>query len=396
MPQQENEPMEPYTPEKLPPKKIDWEEHVPLISRANRALARYDGVLLGIINPQILLSPLATHEAVLSSRIEGTQASLEDVLEYEAQVGYEGKVGYEAGGDRMGHPRDHPRIDDIHEVINYRKAMRAAVDEMNERTLTVNMICDIHRILLAGVRGESRAPGEIRRIQNYIAPPGTPIERAIFVPPTPPMLMDALSDWEIYLQRDEKDPLVKDSLVQLAILKAQFELIHPFLDGNGRIGRMLVPLILYGKKIISSPNFYISDYLERNRDVYYERLLAISRDGDWNGWIGFFLQAVAEQAELNSRKARAILALYDDMKVSVPEITGSKYSIQAIDAIFSRPIFNAREFSKISAIPRESAAKMLKELRSKEILEILTEGKGQRPNTYIFAKLIEIPRVDAL
>ncbi len=373
--------MEAYIPEQLPPKGIDWEQHVPLIGSANRALARYDGVLLGIINPQVLLSPLATHEAVLSSRIEGTQASLEDVLQYEAEV------GEKAEEDRG----DHPRIDDIHEVINYRKTMRAAVEGLNKRPLTINMICDLHRILLTGVRGENKAPGEIRRIQNYIAPPGTPIVRAIFVPPTPPMLMDALSNWEIYLHSDELDPLV-----QLAILKAQFELIHPFLDGNGRIGRMLVPLILYGKEIISSPNFYISDYLERNRDIYYERLLTISRDGDWNGWIHFFLQAVTEQADLNSRKARAILALYDDMKIRVPEITGSKYSIQAIDAIFSRPIFNAREFSKISVIPKDSTAKILKELRSNQILEILREGRGRRPNTYIFTKLIEITRIDAL
>ncbi len=372
--------MEPYTPEKLPPKGIDWEQHVPLIGSANRSLARYDGVLLGIINPQVLLSPLATHEAVLSSRIEGTQASLEDVLEYEAEVGEKAEEDI----------RGRPQIQEIHEVINYRKAMRAAVGYLDSRPLTVKMICDLHHVLLEGVRGEKKAPGEIRRIQNYIAPPGTPIERAIFVPPTPPMLMDALSDWEIYLHSTEKDPLV-----QLAVLKAQFELIHPFLDGNGRIGRMLVPLILYGKKIIYSPNFYISDYLERNRDVYYERLLAISQDGDWNGWIGFFLQAVTEQADLNSRKARAILALYDDVKTKVPEIMSSRYSIQAIDAIFSRPIFNTREFSKTSAIPRESATKILRELRENEILYVLRQGKGRRPTIYIFNKLIEITLMDA-
>jgi len=203
--------------------------------------------------------------------------------------------------------------------------------------------------------------------------------------------MDALSNWEMYLHSDEKDPLV-----QLAVLKAQFELIHPFLDGNGRIGRMLVPLILYSKKIISSPNFYISDYLERNRDTYHDRLLAISRDGDWNGWIDFFLQAVIEQADLNSMKARAILSLYDDMKTRIPDITGSRYSIQAIDAIFSRPIFNTREFSRISAIPRESATKILSELKDNDILEVLRQGQGRRPTTYIFASLIEITQINTM
>ncbi|OPY50648.1 MAG: Fic/DOC family protein [Methanosaeta sp. PtaU1.Bin060] len=373
--------MEPYIPDNLPLNSIVWERHVPLIGRANRALARYDGVLLGIVNPQVLLSPLATHEAVLSSRIEGTQATLEDVLVYEAEM------GERIEKDR----RDLPRIDEIREVINYRQAMKAAVEALEHRPLNINTICDLHRILLTGVRGERKAPGEIRRIQNYIAPPGTPIERAIFVPPEPPILMDALSNWEMYLHSDEKDPLV-----QLAVLKAQFELIHPFLDGNGRIGRMLVPLILYSKKIISSPNFYISDYLERNRDTYHDRLLAISRDGDWNGWIDFFLQAVIEQADLNSMKARAILSLYDDMKTRIPDITGSRYSIQAIDAIFSRPIFNTREFSRISAIPRESATKILSELKDNDILEVLRQGQGRRPTTYIFASLIEITQINTM
>lgn len=154
--------------------------------------------------------------------------------------------------------------------------MKVAVDEMAARPFSINTIRSLHRILLTGVRGRYKEPGEIRRIQNYIAPPGTPIEKAIFIPPAPQMLMDALSNWEEYLYSTEKDPLV-----QLAVLKAQFELIHPFLDGNGRIGRMLVPIILYHKKMLSRPMFYISAYLERNREVYYERLLAISKEGDW-------------------------------------------------------------------------------------------------------------------
>jgi len=261
--------MEPYIPDRLPLDTIDWEMHVSLIGKANAALARYDGILLGIVNPQILLSPLTTREAVLSSRIEGTQASLEEVLQYEADVGEQPES--EA---RM----DTPAINDIHEVINYRKAMGAAVEKLKERPIGINTIRDLHRILLTGVRGRNRDPGEIRRIQNYIAPPGTPIERATFIPPTPPMIMDALSDWEDYLHSEEKD-----ALVQLAILKAQFELIHPFLDGNGRIGRMLVPLILYHKGILSSPMFYISAYLERDRDIYYDRLLSISPGKRWNG-----------------------------------------------------------------------------------------------------------------
>ena len=368
--------MEPYIPDNLPLSSIDWERHVTLIGKANAALARYDGILLGMINPQILLSPLTTREAVLSSRIEGTQASLEEVLQYEADIGV---------------PRpdqdipDTPQIRDIHEIINYRKAMGAVVEELAGRPFSLNTIRSLHRILLTGVRGRHKYPGEIRRIQNYIAPPGTPIEEATFIPPSPPMLMDALSNWEMYLHSTEKDPLV-----QLAILKAQFELIHPFLDGNGRIGRMLVPIILYHKKILSRPMFYISAYLERNRDVYYERLLAISRDGDWNGWISFFLQALVLQSEENSVKARAILELYNDMKIRVPEITRSQYSIQAIDVLFSRPIISSSDFAIKSGIASRTAQRIVQRLEREGILRLLREGTGSRSPVYLFPGLLDI------
>ena len=365
--------MEPYVPELLPLKSIDWEKHISLIGKANAALARYDGILLGIINPEVMLSPLTAQEAVLSSRIEGTQASLGDVLQYEA----EGPYGDEDQKD--------DRIRDIHEIINYRKAMAVAVQELDKRSLTTNMIRELHRILLAGVRGRNKDPGEIRRIQNYIAPPGTPIERAIFIPPAPPLIMDALSNWEFYLHSEEKDPLV-----QLAIIKAQFELIHPFLDGNGRIGRMLVPLILYRKGLLSRPTFYISSYLERNRDVYYEHLLKISQNRDWDGWIAFFLKALMEQSEENSKKAIAIINLYNKMKDQVPEITRSKHSIQAIDAMFYRPIFNSNYFIKKSGIRKMTAMRILRGLAENGVLVILRKGQGRKPAIYGFMQLLDI------
>jgi Fic family protein len=349
--------LEPYVPETLPLDNIDWAMHVTLIGKANAALARYDGILLGMINPQVLLSPLTTREAVLSSRIEGTQASLEEVLQYEADIG-ETPLEEEK--------RDTPQIRDIHEIINYRKAMKVAVDEMAARPFSINTIRSLHRILLTGVRGRYKEPGEIRRIQNYIAPPGTPIEKAIFIPPAPQMLMDALSNWEEYLYSTEKDPLV-----QLAVLKAQFELIHPFLDGNGRIGRMLVPIILYHKKMLSRPMFYISAYLERNREVYYERLLAIFKEGDWNGWISFFLQAIALQSEENSVKARAILELYNDMKTRVPQITRSQYAVQAIDVLFSSPIISSSDFAIKSGIPDRTAQRIIQKLEKEGILRLI-------------------------
>ena len=365
----------PYVPEPLPPAGIDWESHIPQIASANRALARYDGILQAIPNPEILLSPLLTQEAVLSSRIEGTQASLEDVLRFEANPREEISEG---------------RIADIQEIINYREALRAAVDALLARRLDVALICDLHRILLADGRGMDRGPGCIREIQNFIGRDAH-IEYAIFVPPAPADLAGALADWEAYLQGEEKD-----ILVQLSVLKAQFELIHPFCDGNGRIGRMLVPLILYEKGLIGSPMFYISAYLERHRPAYYERLLAVSRDGDWNGWIGFVLRAIEEQAGANGRKARAILDLYDEMKRVVPEVTRSQYAVAAIDALFEVPVFSSVEFYGQTAIPKVSGAKILKDLEENGIIQVLQRGAGRRASMYAFPRLLAITEGDRL
>ena len=360
----------PYEPETLPLDRIDWVSHIPSIGEANRKIARYDGILRSVVNPRVLLAPIMTQEAVVSSRIEGTQASLEDVLHYEADPKEE---------------ISQTKRDDIQEILNYRKAMMAAVGLMGERPLCINTIRELHRTLLFSVRGQDKEPGEIRRIQNYIAPYGRSIEEATFVPPAPPMVWDALTNWENYLHSREKD-----ALVQVAILKAQFELIHPFRDGNGRIGRMLVPLTLFSKGVISTPMFYISAYLERHREVYYARLRAVSEDGDWNGWIAFFLRAICEQADENGKKALDIISLYNEMKQVVPEITHSQYSIQAIDAIFSHTIFSTSLFIRDSGIQRESGAKILRELEENDVIQLLQRGRGSKPNIYAFSRLIAI------
>src|SRR4030042_1620362 len=286
--------MEPYKPKNLPLDCIDWAAHVTLIGQANAALARYDGMLQSIVNPSVLLSPLTTREAVLSSRIEGTQANIEEVMRYEAD---------------SREPIEASRLADISEIINYRKAMNHAVDSLKTSPCCLNLMKELHFILLDSVRGRDKARGEFRRTQNYIGRPGDPIEKASFIPPVWEDVEQSMSAWEKYLHAEEKD-----RLVQLAIAKAQFELIHPFLDGNGRIGRILIPVFLFEKGLLSSPMFYLSSYLEEHRDEYYERLLAISRRNDWNGWIRFFLTAVRDQAGINAEKTRSITALYDRMK----------------------------------------------------------------------------------
>lgn len=362
--------MKPYEPEKLPLDSVNWADHVPLIGQANAALARYDGMLQSIVNPAVLLSPLTTQEAVLSSRIEGTQASIEEVLEYEADPDETVEPGRQA---------------DIQEIINYRRAMGQAVRDLKKRPLSLNLIKKMHVILLDSVRGLNKAPGQFRRTQNWIGPSGSAIENASYVPPSPDRLGPAMDNWEKYIHAEEKD-----RLVQLAVIKAQFELVHPFLDGNGRIGRILIPLFLFEKDVLSSPMFYLSAYLEENRDVYYERLRSISSGGDWNGWIRFFLTAIVEQARVNTEKTEKILALYDRMKQEVQDVIRSQYLIQAIDALFDHPIFRSTDFIAWSKIPKDSAHRILKALKDGGIIRDIRPGRGRRAAIMTFTELIGI------
>ncbi|HAH09290.1 MAG TPA: cell filamentation protein Fic [Alphaproteobacteria bacterium] len=360
-----------YHTGKFPPKNLDWEILLPFIGPASAALARYEGVLHGVPNRDVLLSPLTSQEAVLSSRIEGTQATLGEVLEFEAE----------------GLPNDEstPKRADIREVMNYRVALRMAVNEMRELPLSQRLIKHMHRTLMDGVRGRNKDPGEYRRIQNWIGPGNSPISAARFVPVGAENLDNAMSAWETYLHGKEFD-----ITVQLAVLHAEFEAIHPFLDGNGRLGRLLVPLFLFEKKLLDSPNFYMSAFLERNRDEYYERLLSVSRDDDWTGWCKFFLQGLIEQANENTAKAQEILELYREQKTWIVEATKSQFGVKILDWIFVRPIFKARDVVETSGVPKESVARLLRILREEDVLTELRPATGRRPAIYAFGKLLNI------
>jgi Fic family protein len=362
--------VKPYEPAQLPLANIDWAAHVTLIGEANAGLARYDGMLQSIVNPSVLLSPLTTQEAVLSSRIEGTQASLEEVLEYQADP----KAAIEPG-----------KKADIQEIINYRRAMTSVVGKLEQRPLCLNLIKELHVILLDSARGRNKGPGEFRRVQNFIGPAGCTMETATFVPPSPERVGPGMDNLEKYLHVEEKD-----RLVQLAVAKAQFELIHPFLDGNGRIGRILIPLFLFEKGLLSTPMFYLSSYLEEHREEYYERLRGISGQNDWNGWVSFFLTAVRDQAKINTEKASEILALYGRMKEKVQEAIRSQYIIRAIDALFDRPFFSTMDFIEHSKIPSDSARRILKALKASGIIRDLRKGRGRRTAIMEFTELMKI------
>lgn len=348
---------------------IDWPALVPLLGPAVAALARYDGALSAVPNPRVLLSPLTTQEAVLSSRIEGTQATMSEVLEFEA--------GQEAASPR--------RRDDIQEVLNYRAAMHAAEELLEDVPLGQRVVQEAHRVLLTGVRGEGATPGDYRRIPNWIGPPGCAVENATFVPIGADKLADAMGAWERYIHDN-----APDRLVQLAVLHAEFEALHPFLDGNGRLGRMFVPLFLWHCRLIAQPMFYISGYFEAHREAYYEGLLAVSRDGAWTNWCRFFLEAVRIQAEENLSKARGILNLYEDMKDEVAKVTRSRHAIRVLDWLFEYPIFNTGGFVAHADIPPRTARRLLAALRDHNVLRVASPGNGRRGAMLVFPRLLNI------
>ncbi|MDR3195498.1 MAG: Fic family protein [Endomicrobium sp.] len=362
--------MRPFVPQKLPVKNLNWERLSFLISKANSSLSKYSGLLDALLNPEILLAPITTQEAVLSSKIEGTQATFSEVYKLEA-----------------GAEQDKAKENDINEIINYRKAITASLEMLERRQfIHLNMLKELHKVLLSGVRGENRARGEFRKIQNFIGPYGCDQEMAVYVPPIPENVQDCLGDWERYVNNDEQEVLV-----QLAVMHAQFEIIHPFIDGNGRTGRILIPIFLLQKGYLKKPAFYLSEYLEANRGAYYEALRNISKSNDWQGWVEFFLKAIAEQSERGKLKAEKILNLYEDMKKNFYDAAKSRYYINILDTFFKKPIINLTTLLSDSGIfNRKTATQILDKLAKKGYVEILKKGSGSSPTIFAFPALINI------
>lgn len=357
---------------KFPPQKLDWKRLIPLIGPTSAALARYDGLLSAIPNAHILLSPLTTQEAVLSSKIEGTQVTMGEVLEFDA--------------DRVSERMTQPKRDDAEEVLNYRKAMYGCVEELKNRPFSQHILRAAHHELMQGVRGRTKSPGSYRKDQNWIGPQNCTIGEAGYIPIPPEHLQQGMDQWEEYFN-DQSQP---DAIVQLAILHLEFEALHPFKDGNGRLGRMIIPLFLHQRKFLQSPDFYISAYFEANREEYQQRLRDVSLNDTWTEWIIFFLNGVREQSLENEQKARAILKLYETTKEKAIGLTHSQHAIQAVDFLFNAGIFSAPQFTKNSGIPKPSTARILKILQDNGIIEPLRSGKGRRPGIFVFGELINI------
>ena len=358
-----------YIPKLLPPTlpiKYDRELRN-LLSEADRALAKLDGITTVLPNPELFIAMYVKKEALLSSQIEGTQASLEGILRFEANL--------EPSED----------INEIKEVVNYIKAMDYGIDRLKNLPLSNKLIKEIHKILISGTRGTFKTPGEFRKTQNWLGPQGANLSGATFVPPPPDTLIELMSNLENFIHgKDEIPPLIKISLIH-----AQFETIHPFLDGNGRVGRLLIAFYLFWKNILSRPLLYLSFYLKKNRIEYYEWLMKIRLDGDWEGWLKFFLTGVKEVSDEAANSAHKIIILKETiLKKLFDKKVSSIYAVEFLNLLFRKPIITSQELIKELKVSKETANQILNKF---EELDILKEISGKkRYKKYIFSEYINI------
>src|SRR4030042_4317668 len=361
--------MDPYIPEKLPINlsTLNWQNVAKKVSEASAELSYYNGILQSIINPAIFLSPLEIKEAVLSSRIEGTITTVDEVLKYEVNL----------------KPDSLSKENDILEVLNYRRANRFAKEWLkNDFPFNLTLICATQNELIQGARGKEKHPGEIRKEQVWIGPKDCSIEEASYIPPEPLGLKAHLGNLIDYMNLADLEVLI-----QTAIMHAQFEIIHPFSDGNGRTGRILIPLFLWCKGRISAPMFYISEYFDENRDQYVENLRKISAAKDWERWILFFLDAISIQSKRNSEKANQVLSLYNRMRTKIIDLTKSPHAMSVLDSLFITPIMRPPDFIKHSRLEPKSAHRIIAKLKSEKILVTIQKHSGRSPEVLIFEEL---------
>ncbi len=353
-----------FVPDSLPPALDFNNDLVSILSQADIALGKLAGAAKRLPNPHLLIRPYLRKEAVLSSKIEGTQASLSDL--FEAEIGAVQKT------------------DDIKEVNQYVRAMEYGLKRIKEFPLSLRFVRELHRILMEGVRGSHATPGEFRTSQNWIGKPGCTLEEATFVPPPVIDMQKALDEWEIYLHQNKKFPALIDS----AIVHYQFEAIHPFLDGNGRIGRLLITLLLVHKEVLSLPLLYLSAFFERHRSEYYERLIRVSTNGQWNDWLIFFLRGVREQATEALTNADKILALKDEYDELIKQHHLSTTVSRTLDLLFQNPYITIPRAAVLLKTTFVTAKRSVLHL---EKLSIVKEISGkEKGKIFLAEKLLEV------
>jgi len=331
-----------------------------LLSRADQALGRLDGLAQTLPNPDLFVAMYVRREAVLSSQIEGTQSTLEDVLTFEL--------------DAKG--RELPK--DVEEVVNYVRAMNYGLERLRTLPLSLRLVREIHAELLRGVRGGPRQPGAFRTSQNWIGPANVPLREATFVPPPVHEMHQALGDFERFLHQETDLPV----LIHCGLAQAQFETIHPFLDGNGRVGRLLITFLLVHRGVLHRPLLYVSHYLKRHRSGYYDRLMAIREDGDWEGWLKFFLRGVAETAEEASATARDIVNLRERHSALVQERGLQLNGVRLLDLLFERPLVNVKLVKEHLKVAFVTASKLVEQFEGLGLLKETTGGQRNRRFCY--------------
>lgn len=358
-----------FIPNPLPPEPpINFDDELQsLLSKADRTLARLDGITTVLPNPDLFIAMYVKKEALLSSQIEGTQASLEGILEFEADLP----------------PKED--INEVKEVINYVKAMNYGIERLKELPMSLRLIKEIHKILLEGTRGAHRDPGEFRRSQNWIGPPGASLNEAICIPPPPDMVLSTMGELEKFLHSKDNIP----PLVRIALIHAQFETIHPFIDGNGRVGRLLITFYLFWKGILARPLLYLSFYLKKNKADYYDTLMKLRLEGAYENWLKFFLNGVSETSEESASTAREIIKLKDDLITKIYENSiSSVYAVKLIDLLFVTPLISVKDAYERLKISNQAANELFKRFESIGILKEIT-GK-RRYKRYIFKSYVDI------
>jgi Fic family protein len=336
-----------------PPLEIE-EELLDLLSKADRALGKLDGSTKALPNPDRFVMMYIHKEAVLSSQIEGTQASLADVLELEARV------------------LDPQKPSDVADVVNYIRALNFGMDRLTTLPLSLRLICEIHARLMEGTRGHERSQGEFRRSQNWIGPQGCTLNTAKFVPPAPDDMKRALGDFELFLHSHQSMPI----LLRVGLAHAQLETIHPFLDGNGRVGRLLITFLLYDSGALSQPLLYLSHYFKQNRLEYYDRLQAVRDNGDWEGWIKFFLRGVAIVANEASEVAREIVALREHQREQI-RLNFGRLTADALrfhELLFEHPYVTINLVAETMSIGFPAASRLVQKMTE---IQILHEVSGR-------------------
>ena len=354
----------------FPPASLDLQRLLTPLSDTLVALTRYDVMLRGLPNSELLLAPLRARDAVVSSRMEGTISTLEEVLLLEA------------GSEDQGETPD--GRNDAVEVALYARALRQAERQMSDGyPLSEHMIRGAHRTLLSYGRGAEKHPGDYKTEQNYVGDKRW--RRIEFVPISPVQLPPAMMTLIDYIQNDPTHPLLRT-----AIAHAEFEALHPFEDGNGRLGRMIITLMLWKTGILSAPHFFVSDYFERNKDEYIERLRAVSQHSDWTAWCEFFLRALQSQAAENTDVVGRIQALFHEMRQRLRDTLRSRWTMEALTYIFANPIFRNNRFTREAGIPKPSANNITNALLKEGVIRTLVPPAGRAPGTYAFPALLEI------